>query len=185
MSFSVELQKWEEVKSRTSIKGKKQVLFSLSINDLAKGADASSASSGNTKLGGAADNPECCAALQRDFDTLERWAGRSCLKFSNGKCRLLHLQRNNLTPQYRLRAGLLERGSAEKELRVLMDKLSSSQKCVLVAKKVSWGALGITLLQAERDDLALHSALVRPHLEFCARFLSPHYNRDKELLEWV
>ena len=51
--------------------------------------------------------------------------------------------------QYRLGADLLERSSAEKDLRVLVaNRLSMSQQCALVAKKAN----GVPARSGHRDD---------------------------------
>ncbi|KAK4832396.1 LOW QUALITY PROTEIN: hypothetical protein QYF61_022251 [Mycteria americana] len=99
------------------------ILFNMVINGLHDRAECTFGKfADDTKRGGAADTPKCCAATQRSLNGLEKCAIRNVMKFSKGKCKVLYLRRNNLMHQYMLGADL---------------KLKVSQHCPLVAKKAT------------------------------------------------
>ena len=66
------------------------------------------------------------SAIQRDLNRWEKWAD-SNIKFSKGKCKSLHLGRNNSIDHYTVEANWLESSFAEKDPGVLVDtKLNMS-----------------------------------------------------------
>ena len=65
------------------------ILFDSFINDSDEGTVSTlSKYADDTKLGGVAGTPEGCAAIQRDLDRLESWAGRNQRRCNKSK---LHL----------------------------------------------------------------------------------------------
>ena len=144
-------------------------MFTFFINDVDEELECTLGKfADDTKLGGVVDTLEGCAAIQRDLGRLESWAERNLMRFNKGK--RLHLVRNNPMHQYRLGVDLLESSSVERDLGVLVDKLTMSQQCSLAAKKATaiQGCSKKSVASRLREVLLV--ALVRPHLEYCVQF---------------
>jgi len=166
------------------------VLFHLFINDLDEETQCPlSKFADDTKLGGVADNTRrlCCHSARPG--QAGELGGDNLMEFNKGKCRVLHLGRNNPMHQYRLGADLLECSSAERDLGVLMDdRLTMSQQCALASKKANGilGCIRMSVASRLREVLLpLYSALLRPHLEYCVQFWAHQLKKDEELLERV
>ncbi|KAK4825798.1 hypothetical protein QYF61_002382 [Mycteria americana] len=83
------------------------------------------------------DIQEGRAAIQRNFDRLEKWIDKNLMKFTRGKCKVLPLRRNNPRHQYRLELTGWEAALLKKIWIFVENKLNISQQCALVAKKAN------------------------------------------------
>jgi len=72
----------------------------------------------DTKLCGAVNTLEGRDAIQRDLDTLERWAYVNLMSFNKAKCKVLHMGQGNPKYKYRLGGKWIE--SSPEDFRVLM-----------------------------------------------------------------
>ena len=71
---------------------------------------------------------------------------------------------------------------------MISSNLKSSNQCIQACSKANkmLGMIKRTIRYKKPEIIVrLYKALLRPHLEYCVSVWSPHYTRDKELLERV
>ena len=166
------------------------LLFLIFINDidnnilnwLLKFAD-------DTKVFGIVNNSDDSRRLQQDLSNLLQWTRDWQMLFNVEKCTVLHIGKENQQFSYYMDGRELEKRSEEKDLGVIItNDLKSSRQCLQAYNRASriLGMIRRTISYKNKGImLNLYKTLVRPHLEFCTPVWSPHYKKDKILLEKV
>jgi len=166
------------------------LLFLIYINDIDKGilnwllkfAD-------DTKVFGVVNNSGDSQRLQQDLSKLFKWSHDWQMLFNIEKCKVLHIGSDNQHFSYHMDGCELEKCTEEKDLGVIItNDMKSSRQCLQAYNRASriLGMIRRTISYKNKDImLNLYKTLVRPHLEFCTPVWSPHYKKDKILLERV
>jgi len=122
--------------------GVPQVLIlglALFVEDIYSGTECTlSKFADDTKLSDMIDMLQRKDTIQRDLGRLKRWACANLMKFSQAKCRVLHMGQGNRKHKYRLVGEWIESSPEKKDLGVLVEqKLSMTQQCVLATQKAN------------------------------------------------
>ena len=102
--------------------------------------------------------------------------------FNVNKCKVMHIGKQN---QYFMHDQCLEVVCQEKDLGILISNdLKVSQQCQQASRIL--GLINRTIEYKHTDILLrLYKSLVKPHLEYCIVSWSPHYKKDKILIERI
>ena len=166
------------------------MLFNLFINDLELGLSSEVAKfADDTKLFRVVKAREDCEALQRDLSRLEEWASMWQMRFNVAKCKVMHIGTKNPKYKYKLMGSELAETDQERDLGVMIDNsLKTSAQCATAIKKAN-AMLGVIRKGIENKSagiiMPLYKSMVRPHLEYCVQFWSPHLKKDIIALEKV
>ncbi|KAK4326439.1 hypothetical protein Pmani_003041 [Petrolisthes manimaculis] len=119
---------------------------------------------------------------------LDEWSRKWLLNFNAGKCKTMHVGRNNLQADYHLNGTPLQKTTEEKDLGILVScDLKPSQHVAKVAAKAN-GRLGIIKRNFIRDReilVPLYLSLVRPVMDYGVQSWSPYLVKDIQALEKV
>ena len=166
------------------------ILFPIFINDfdcgitnwILKFAD-------DTKMFGPVCDYHDYVVFQEDLNRLFSWTNDWQMAFNIDKCKVMHFGRTNKAYSYCLDGFPLTEVSEEKDLGVIISKdLKVSQQCSAAYSKANrmLGVMNRTITYKSTDImLRLYKSVVRPHLEYCTTAWSPHYVKDKELIERI
>ena len=166
------------------------LLILVFINDIDEGLVSDILKfAADTKIFQSVSSERDCLSLQRDLTSLAEWSKRWQMEFNTSKCTVLHISSGNQQFPYELNGQVLSSSKAEKDLGVIItDSLKSSSNCRAAYSKANrvLGMIKRTIIYKSPDILLpLYKTLVRPLVEYCTPAWSPHYSKDKVLLEKI
>jgi len=185
------LSNWVEVLSgvpQGSVLG--QLLFLIYINDLEFGIDNWILKfADDTKIFTRISDDNDWHSLQDDLSKLTTWSEKWQMLFNTNKCKVMYIGKSQKKYPYYMNNQQLEEVTQEKDLGILISNdLKVSQQCQSTCTRAMriLGIINRTIVYRHMDImLRLYKSLVRPHLEYCTAAWSPHYCKDKELIERV
>jgi len=107
------------------------------------------------------------------------------MEFNVSKCKVMHFGKRNIECGYTVDNQPVEMDS-EKDLGVVIssDLLATNCKEAYTKANRMLGLISWTTKHRNPTILInLYKSLIRPHLDYCSSVWSPHYNKDKSLLE--
>ena len=166
------------------------LLFVIYINDLDDNVQGMvSKFADDTKIGGIVNSEDGVSRLQEDIDELVRWASKWQMEFNPDKCEVIHFGRNNLESEYVMNGRTLGKTDEQRDLGVKVHKSLKAAGHVDRVVKKAFGMLAFISRGIEYKSrgvmMELYRTLVRPQLEYCVQFWSPHYRKDVLALEKV
>ena len=128
--------------------------------------------------------------VQNDIDKLLKWSDEWLLGFNISKCKVMHIGSNNPCYEYNMNGSKIETVKEEKDLGegLVTDKLSFYKHICSAAAKANriLGLIKKTFTYITKESfLILYKTYVRPHLEYCVQAWSPHFQKEKDVLEKV
>ncbi|KAI8520112.1 hypothetical protein Bbelb_033690 [Branchiostoma belcheri] len=135
-----EYSSWAEVRSgipQGSVLG--PVLFVIFINDLPEIVSSGiNIFADDSKVYRNVNTVEDRVSLQHDMEAVEDWSNKWQLPFNAGKCKVLHLGRNNIKAKYTLGGQEIQETEEERDLGVIVDnKLSFHANAASATRKAN------------------------------------------------
>lgn len=128
--------------------------------------------------------PKGCAAIQEDFDRLQKWADRNCMEFSERKYRVLHLE-GKITPGTRQTGWKVPwRKRPWGSWRTPSLPWAISAPLWPRKLKASWAALD-SVASTWREGNPSPLLCAAETCGCCVHCWAPQYERDVEILESI
>jgi len=110
---------------------------------------------------------------------IQKWSHECLMLFDIDKCKIMHLDLNNVKAKYKMNGKYLKEVIEERDLGVIMQKdLKCSKQCLKAVSTANKVIVKIKRSFSIRDKeiiLQLYKSLVRSHLEYSIQAWRPHY----------